>query len=283
MTSRNAPAKINLGLHVLRRRPDGFHDIETVFLRIPWADRLRVEPSEDLTMSCSDPSLPTDERNLVMKAARLLQRQYRPSTGAHLHLDKRIPYGAGLGGGSSDAAAALRLLNDHWSLGLGDEQLAQHALELGSDVPFFIGPEAALGSGRGERLEPLIDLQTDEPFRPPFPLVVAVPETAVSTAEAYGTITPRDEGRPDLKEVVLSGDLDRWRRELINDFERPILRQHPEIEQIKKALESAGAGYTAMSGTGSAVYGFFIDEAAAEAAEEALRQTGHVTWRTWGT
>ena len=283
MTSRNAPAKINLGLHVLRRRPDGFHDIETVFLRISWQDVLRVEPSDHLTMSCSDPSLPTDERNLVMKAARLLQQRYGPSTGAHLHLEKRIPYGAGLGGGSSDAAAALRLLNDHWSLALGDEQLARHALELGSDVPFFLGAEAALGSGRGERLEPLIDPQTDEPFRPPYALVVAMPEIGVSTGEAYAMMTPSEKGRPDLKEVVLSSDLSRWRRELTNDFEGPILSKYPEIAELKKALEAAGAGYAAMSGTGSAVYGFFTDDPAAAAAEEALRQTGHVTWVTYGT
>ena len=280
MTSRNAPAKINLGLHVLRRRPDGFHDIETVFIRIPWSDVLSVEPSSDLTLSCSDPSLPTDERNLVMKAALLLRRTYGASTGAHFHLEKRIPYGAGLGGGSSDAAAALRLLNDHWSLALGDDRLARHGLELGSDVPFFLGAEAALGSGRGEKLEPLIDPQTDEPFRPAYPLVVVVPEIAVSTAEAYGAIMPRDTGRPNLKEVVLSRDLERWRRELINDFERPVLRNHPEIAELKKALESAGAGYAAMSGTGSAVYGFFTDTAAAAAAEEALRLSGHGTWMT---
>lgn len=274
MTFQNAPAKINLGLHVLRRRPDGFHDIETVFLRIAWADVLRMEPSDDLSMACSDPSLPTDERNLVMKAARLLQQRYGPATGAHLHLEKRIPYGAGLGGGSSDAAAALRLLNDLWSLRLGDQQLAQLALELGSDVPFFLGPEAAFGTGRGERLEPLTDPQTDEPFRPPYPLVVAVPQVAVSTAEAYAMITPSESGRSDLREVVLSGDLERWRRELTNDFERPILRKYPEIAELKKAMKCAGAGYAAMSGTGSAVYAFFNDPAPAKAAAAAAEMAG---------
>lgn len=275
MLTRNAPAKINLGLRVLRKRPDGFHDIETVFLRIPWVDVLSIEAAAGLSLTCSDARLSTDERNLVMRAAQRLQRQHAPGQGARLHLEKRIPYGAGLGGGSSDAAAALRLLNELWSLGLTDNELARHALELGSDVPFFIGPPCAYGTGRGERLEPLIDPETEEPFRPGFPLVVAVPEEAVSTADAYAMITPNDTARPDLREVVLSKDLERWRRELTNDFEGPVLAKYPAIGEIKAALQAAGAEYAAMSGSGSAVYGFFIEQDEASTAAEALRHSGH--------
>lgn len=278
VSNRNAPAKINLGLRVLRKRPDGFHDIETVFLRIPWADVLHAEPAEDLTMTCSDDALPTDDRNLVMKAARLLRQEYEPAAGARLHLEKHIPYGAGLGGGSSDAAAALILLNELWNLGLDGTQLARHALKIGSDVPFFLGSEAAVGTGRGEQLEPLIDPETDEPFRPAFPMVVAVPEEAVSTSEAYAMITPRQDDRADLRGAVLSQDLERWRRDLVNDFEIPVFEAYPAIAEIKRALESAGAGYAAMTGSGSAVYGFFKEHDKAAAATEALQQSGHGTW-----
>lgn len=278
MLTKNAPAKINLGLHVLRRRTDGFHDIETVFLRIPWTDVLHVEAADELTMTCSDRTLPVDERNLVIRAARELQRQYAPDRGARFHLEKRVPYGAGLGGGSSDAAAAFQLLNDLWSLGLDDTELARHALTIGSDLPFFFGPGAAFGSGRGEVLEPLIDPETDEPFRPAFRLVVAVPEETVSTAEAYAMITPQDRERPDLRAAVLSNDLERWRRELTNDFEEAIMEAYPAIANLKAALQSAGAGYSAMTGTGSAVYAFFDEDDAAGAAAEALRQSGHRTW-----
>lgn len=276
--TKNALAKINLGLHVLRKRDDGLHDIETVFVRIRWADTLHVERADALMMTCSDRALPIDDRNLVMRAARILQKEYEPAAGAHMHLEKRIPYGAGLGGGSSDAAAALILLNELWSLNLDREKLARHALDIGSDVPFFLGPEAALGTGRGERLEPLIDPQTDEPFRPAYPLVVAVPEETVATAAAYAMITPRDGERADLREIVLSHDLERWRRELVNDFEAPILEAYPAIAEIKAALVAAGAGYASMTGSGSAVYGFFTESDTAAAASEALRQSGHRTW-----
>lgn len=278
MLTRSAPAKINLGLHVLRKRADGFHDIETGFLRVSWSDVLQGEPAAELTMTCSEGSLPTDDRNLVMKAARLLQERYEPSHGIRLHLEKRIPFGAGLGGGSSDAAAALRLLNELWSLGIDETRLAEHALELGSDVPFFLGSEAAIGRGRGEQLEPLIDPQTDECFRPAYPLVVAVPEVAVSTAEAYAMIEPRQDRRPDLRSVILSHDLERWRRELVNDFEAPILKAFPPIAELKSALEAAGACFAAMSGSGSAVYGFFLEHSDAAAAADALHQSGHRTW-----
>lgn len=272
---RNAPAKINMGLHVLRKRADGFHDIETVFLRIPWMDVLHAEPADALSMTCSDDALPVDERNLVIKAALLLRRKYDVRAGAALHLDKHIPYGAGLGSGSSDAAAALILLNTIWELDLSSEQLNDAALELGSDVPFFLGAETAWGRGRGERLEPLIDPETNEPYSPSYPLVVVVPPVHVSTAEAYAMIEPRASGRPDLREVVLSNDLSRWTADLKNDFEIPILSKHPALREIKASLIGAGAGYAAMSGSGSAVYGFFEEDGPAMAAAEALKLSGH--------
>lgn len=276
--TRTAPAKINLGLHVLRKRADGFHAIETVFLRLPWHDRLTAEPADDLTFTCSDPSLPTDERNLCVQAARRLREALGTTQGAALHLDKTLPHGAGLGGGSSDAAATLRLLSDLWDADPGEALLRDLAADLGSDVPFFLisGP-AAYATGRGETLEPLRG-EDGAPYRLPFALVVAVPETAVSTAEAYAAVTPSETERPDLRTVVRSNDLARWRRELVNDFEPSVFARHPEIETLRGLLVDAGAGYAALSGSGSAVFGVFEDGGAAEAAAEAARQTGHRVW-----
>lgn len=275
---RAALAKINLGLHVLRRRPDGYHDLETVFLRIGWADALTAEAGDTLSLSCSDPTLTTREDNLVMKAARLLAQEADIAAGARLHLDKHLPMGAGLGGGSSDAAAALRLLDRLWQLGLPDERLRALAAQLGSDVPFFLGPSAAYATGRGEQLAPLLDPETDDVYQLPFALVVVVPPVHVATAEAYRLVTPDAEDRPDLRTLVLSNDLDRWQVELTNDFEAPLFRAHPSIAAVKQLLLDAGAGYAAMSGSGSAVYGVFEDAGTAEAAAEAARLAGHRVW-----
>ena len=276
MLQRIAPAKINLGLRVLRKRPDGFHDIETVFIRIPWADILRVETANTLRFSCSDPALRSDETNLVVRAARLLGESLGIETRASIHLDKHLPTGAGLGGGSSDAATTLVLLNKLWRADATD--LTSLGARLGSDVPFFLGPEAAYGTGRGEMLETLVNPETRETYRPPFPLVIAVPAVAVSTALAYSLVKPNPASRPDLRAIVLSNDLDRWRRELTNDFEEPICARFPAIAAVRNALSDSGAEYVAMSGSGSAVFAFFEDDATATAAAEAMRWSGHRVW-----
>ncbi|QXD15878.1 4-(cytidine 5'-diphospho)-2-C-methyl-D-erythritol kinase [Rhodocaloribacter litoris] len=278
LLERLAPAKINLGLHVLCRRPDGYHDLETVFLRIGWADRLAARPGADLRMTCSDPALPTDERNLCVKAARALQRAFGVTHGAALHLEKHVPYGAGLGGGSSDAAATLLLLSDLWDLDAPPDRLHALAAGLGSDVPFFLGPEAAFATGRGEHLTPLMDPATGTPYRFPFALVVAVPPVHVATVEAYRLVRPRATGRPDLRAVVTSNDLARWRAELVNDFEAPVMAAFPGIRAAREVLLKAGAGYAALSGSGAAVFGVFEAEAAARAAAEAARQAGCRVW-----
>ena len=271
--ARPAPAKLNLGLHVLRRRGDGFHDLETAFLRLGWADALSAAPAETLGLTCSDPDLPTDGRNLVVRAARALAAHVGVEARAALHLDKRVPYGAGLGGGSSDAAAALRLLADLWSLDVSEADLHQIAAGLGSDVPFFLTAGPALATGRGERLEPLLG-PDGAPWRCPFWLVVAVPPVHVSTAEAYRLVTPDDRDRPDLAAVVASNSLARWRRDLVNDFEAPVVAQHARVGAARDALRDAGAGYAAMSGSGSAVWGAFEREPDARAAAERLGASG---------
>ena len=210
----SASAKLNLGLHIVRRRPDGFHDLETVFIRIGWADHLTVRPAEALSLTCSDPALPTDGRNLCLKAAHRLAAYTGITQGAHLHLDKQIPYGAGLGGGSSDAATTLRLLAACWECAVDDTTLHALAAELGSDVPFFLGASAAYATGRGEVLAPM-------DYTCPFTFVVAMPPVSVSTPEAYAAIIPNEANRSDLRQVVASNDLSRWRPNSSMILKRP--------------------------------------------------------------
>ena len=280
---RSAPAKLNLGLHVLRRRPDGFHDIASVFVPIGWADEVSASDAHDLSLTCSDPALPTDGGNLVMQAASELRDRPSRLHGAALHLDKRVPYGAGLGSGSSDAAATLRLLDELWGLGSPDSMLAEIALGLGSDVPFFLLGAPALATGRGEVLTPITGTDVSAsrpagsaPWRCPFWLVVAVPPVHVPTGEAYALVTPNDAARPDLVAALVSNDLVRWRAELTNDFQAPVEAAFAGIAEARGALLDAGAGYASLSGSGSAVFGAFEREADARAAADGLRATCRV-------
>jgi 4-diphosphocytidyl-2-C-methyl-D-erythritol kinase len=275
--TRQAPAKLNLGLHVLRRRDDGYHDLQTVFVPIPWADTLAAVEAPDLRLACSEPALPTDAGNLVVRAAEALRLHTGTPRGAALHLDKRLPHGAGLGGGSSDAATALLLLCDLWGLAMPDADLQALARSLGADVPFFLDPRPALATGIGDVLTPLLD-DDGAPYRLPYPLVVAVPPAAVSTAGAYRHVAPRADGRPDLAAAVRSNDLDRWRRDLVNDFEAPIVAAYPALGPVRAALYDAGAGYASMSGSGAGFFGVFEDDARALAAAEALRYAGCTVW-----
>ena len=295
MLRKAAPAKINLGLHVLRKCSDGYHDIETVFLRIGWADEVSVEPPagrrEAGAPAFSGPlhvtpvgnaspddlllQVPSGAGNLIHRAARCLD----PHKGASIELRKHIPVGAGLGGGSSDAATALRLLNDLWGLARSREELINMAASVGADAAFFAaGDAAAFGAGRGDKLKPLMK-EDGAPYVFPYLLVAAAPPIQVSTAGAYALVQPNDRNRPDLCGVLLSGDPERWRAELTNDFERVILPRYPRIAAAKTALEEAGAVYASLSGSGSAVYGAFEGEAQAEEAEDVLRRSGCRTWR----
>jgi 4-diphosphocytidyl-2-C-methyl-D-erythritol kinase len=260
-----APAKINLGLHVLRKRPDGYHDVETVLHRLDWADTVTAQPADTLSMTCSDPGLPTDEDNLCLQAAHRLAEACDVTTGAALHLEKRVPYGAGLGGGSSDAAATLRLLARLWDLDPPPKQLHDVARGIGSDVPFFLHEApAAYATGRGDDLTPLYG--NDDPYRLPFPVLVVVPPITVETPAAYGQVTPRAAGRPGLPDLVRTNDLARWRSALVNDFETPIAAAHSDVATARAWLAEAGADYVSLSGSGGAVYGVFATVERAEAA-----------------
>ncbi len=272
-----APAKLNLGLHVLQKRADGYHDIETVFIPIAWHDVLRVSQNDAWQFTCSDPQLPTSDDNLCVRAARLLCEATGSEQGASLHLEKLLPYGAGLGGGSSDAAHTLLLLNSLWDAGADKKTLHTIAAGLGADVPFFLEDQPMHATGIGEILTPL-QMADEAPYTFPYVLVVVVPPVHVGTAEAYGGITPNAQNRPDLRALVTSNDLAMWRRHLVNDFETTVFARYPAIAAVKAQLLGAGAGYAAMSGSGSAVFGVFED---ADLAKQVAADFERQKMRVW--
>lgn len=249
-------AKINLGLNVVARRPDGYHDLETVFYPVPIRDALELHPMDDgfpspygCDLKVTNLEIEGDERrNLVVRAYDLLARDF-PLPRLHAHLYKAIPMQAGMGGGSSDCAAMLCSVNELCGLGLTQQQLVDYAARLGADCAFFVAGRPAYAEGIGERLSP-IDLDLGGWW-----LAVVKPPVAVSTKEAFALVAPRPT-RKKCREVVMQ-PVDTWREELTNDFEASVFAQHPEIGQVKDALYGLGAAYAAMSGSGSAVFGLF--------------------------
>lgn len=249
--------KINLGLRILRKRSDGYHDLETVFYPLPFYDILEVirPPGDDLGLSFSTSGSTIEgnnSKNLCVKAYELLQKYYPALPAAKVHLHKVIPSGAGLGGGSADAAFTLKLLNEKFDLQLTTDQLIDYALQLGSDCPFFIVNKPSLAQGRGEIMETLsLDLS-------PYKFIIVNPGTHIKTAEAFSVINPLVPPTS-LKEIIQQ-PIETWKHDLINDFEETVFRQFPEIEAIKTRLYDGGALYSSMSGTGSTVYGIFTKD-----------------------
>lgn len=245
-------AKINIGLNVVERRPDGYHNIETVFYPIGLHDVLSVEPS----VMCSDYSFSAGgisvdgnpEDNLVVKAYRLLQHEYGVPP-VDISLEKRIPFGAGFGGGSSDAAFMLKALNELFALKLSPRKLEQLAVSLGADCPVFVRNKPVFASGIGNVFSP-IKLSLKGYF-----LLLVKPDIHVSTPEAYSRVVPRKSERSLVD--LLSLPVQEWRGVVKNDFEKSVFALYPEIAEIKAGLYSAGALYASMSGSGSAVYGIF--------------------------
>jgi 4-diphosphocytidyl-2-C-methyl-D-erythritol kinase len=243
------PCKINLGLNILSKRADGYHEISTCFYPIPWFDILEIIPAERTAFTFSGLSIPgLAEQNLCYKAFDLWRRKKRiPAIRLHLH--KQIPMGAGLGGGSSDAAATFKILNTVFSLGLTPKELESDALKIGSDCPFFITPGPAMASGRGEVLTSFMHLLAGK-----F-VVVVTPAIHVSSAEAYELVKPGEPQSP--LDQILRLPLREWRDLLINDFEDPVFNMHPVLGEVKEKLYRLGAAFAGMSGSGSAVYGIF--------------------------
>ncbi len=271
-----AYAKINLGLRVLEKRPDGYHNIETVFHRIDLYDELALSPSETINMVSSSPDTPGDESNICYKAARLLQEHVKSDAGVRIALTKKIPVGAGLGGGSSDAAMVLRQLPALWGCTVDEDVLSSIALQLGSDVPFFLGTMSALGRCRGEQLE-YFDLAV------PYAILLCNPNIHVATSWAYQHIRPHTtDERTSLREIVMEGmqKPDILTEHLHNDFEEQVFREYPEVSAVKELMLQRGSVFASMSGSGSSVYGFFASADAAMSVKMQLDAKGYRTFLT---
>lgn len=245
--------KINLGLYITAKRADGYHDLETVFYPLSLTDVLEVVPTGDTEPGLEVTGLPVSgvaDDNLVLRAYNLVKHLFPsrvPSVRIYLH--KVIPMGAGLGGGSADAAFMLRLLNDWLALGLSKGELLALALELGSDCPFFIENKPQFATGRGEQMHPLpIDLAN-------YKICLICPEIHVATKSAFAMIRPQP-APFDLRQLHQL-PIEAWKAAVSNDFEAPIFRQAPELAAIKAHLYEAGALYASMTGSGSALYGLF--------------------------
>lgn len=255
-------AKINLGLNIVSKREDGYHNLETVFYPIPLYDVLEIKYMDEKFPSDTACDLKVtgnvvdcdEQKNLVVKAYHILAADYQLPR-IHTHLYKHIPSQAGLGGGSSDAAFMIRLLDERFRLNIGNPEMERYAARLGADCAFFIEAEPAYAEGIGDVLMP-----ADGPDGnlQGYYLCVVKPDVAVSTKEAYSTITPKKPAKS-CRDIVRQ-PIETWKEELVNDFEEPIFKMHPELEAIKQKLYDQGAVYASMSGSGSALYGIFKEE-----------------------
>lgn len=248
-----ACCKINLGLLITERRTDGYHNLQTVFYPIPLADEISIEEgNEDILTLTGIPIEGSSEDNLVLKAVRMLRSKGFSIPPLHIHLHKNIPNGAGLGGGSSDAAGTVREINAYYSLGMNEAEMERAVSSLGADCPFFIKSKPVYAEGIGNVFSN-IELNLSGMY-----LVLVKPNESVSTREAYAQVHPQ------LPEITLNkliqSPLEEWRDKIGNDFERSVFPNHPTIKNIKKQLYELGAEYAAMSGSGSSVFGLFKEE-----------------------
>ena len=244
-------AKINIGLQIVRKREDGYHDLQTVFYPTDFfTDFLRISPyDQEIVFNMeSQEDLGSADNNLCVKAFRLLQKDFGISN-VEIFLRKGIPSGAGLGGGSADAAFTLKMLRDIFQLPVTEEKMIEYALQLGSDVPFFLYNKPMYATGRGEIMTP-IDLDLS-----PYRLKIVKPDIHISTKEAYTGVTPH-ESKVFLPQV-LQQDVRTWKEVVVNDFESPLFVKIPELKSVKEELYREGALYASMSGSGSAFFGLF--------------------------
>lgn len=252
-------AKINLGLNIVGKREDGYHNLETVFYPIPLYDALEIKymdekfPSDiNCDLKVTGNAVDCDEQsNLVVKAYQLLAANYQLPR-VHAHLYKHIPSQAGLGGGSSDAAFMIRLLDERFRLNIGNPEMEKYAAKLGADCAFFIEAEPAYAEGIGDQLMPVDNPKGNLNG---YFLVLVKPNFAVSTKEAYSAIIPQKPAK-NCRDIVCQ-PIETWKEELINNFEAPIFKAHPELGEIKSQLYKLGATYASMSGSGSALFGIF--------------------------
>lgn len=271
----SAFAKINWFLKILGKRSDGFHEICTALQTVLLHDDLHFSENDSLILICDEPNIPTDESNLILKAANVLREKYKIEKGAKIRLEKRIPSPGGLGGGSSDAAVALIGLSRLWQIEIDEKDLFEIASSLGSDVPFFLEGGTALGTGRGTEIKPLEDLE--EKY-----LLIVTPNVSVSTAEAYARLNAPPLTNNSSKSIleICQNEAERQHLrqfELENDFEEVIFKIEPEIERVKNALLENGAKNALMSGSGASVFGIFENEETRQATLRAF--ANEQNWR----
>lgn len=246
-------AKINIGLNVIEKRSDGYHNIESIFYPVGWKDALEVIPSAELKLDASGLAIPgKTEGNLIYKAFQLMRPHFRLKKEAHFHLHKVIPMGAGLGGGSADGAFALNLLNEVFDCQLNQSEIHEYAAQLGSDCPFFVVNKPSFVFDRGVKFEQ-IDLDLSS-----FYIVLVNPSIHIGTKEAYAGITPKLPEKSLLN--LVRQPIQTWKENIKNDFEESLLISYPMIAELKEQLYNQGALYASMTGSGSTVYGIFEKE-----------------------
>jgi len=261
-----SPAKLNLGLNIIRKRPDGYHDLETIFIPLLLSDKISFSKSNEYAFRTDSILLNELNDNLILKAVRLLEELTSRKFILDIYVEKNIPIGGGLGGGSSNAAIALKTINKLFDLRLDYKVLADLALQLGSDVPYFLNPIVTYAESRGEILHPFI-------LEISYPILVVNPRIKIDTGWAFKKIRPVHpimNLRDILKKVLI--DFDRLKSYVKNDFEAVVFKEFPLIEQIKEEFYQQGAEFALMSGTGSTVYGIFSNLQKAYLAEEYFKQ-----------
>lgn len=245
------PAKINIGLNVIEKRPDGYHNIETIFYPINLFDKLTLYKSDSLKFNCKNNLIREDESNSIIHAIKLLEEESNGKINCLIELEKNIPIGAGMGGGSSDGAAALKAVNELFNLGVSDNRLADLALKIGSDVPFFLKAKSCFAQSRGE-------LMRDLRLKIPLPILVVNPGIHISTRWAYENINPVKPKKSLFEKFNNPINDFKYLKDLVNnDFEDVVFKKFPEIKEIKETLYSNGALFALMTGSGSTVFAIF--------------------------
>jgi 4-diphosphocytidyl-2-C-methyl-D-erythritol kinase len=257
-----APAKINIGLNIVKKRNDGFHNLETIFYQInDLFDELVFEKSDKLELILIDKNDNLINDNIIIRAVKLLEQKFEKNLTPKITFKKNIPIGAGLGGGSSDGAATLKAINELYNLNVTFEELAILALELGSDVPLFLYDYPTIGKSRGELL-------AQTPLKIDLPILLVNPRIHISTKEAFSNITPKQSLFKYSE--ILNYEMNKLEGKVVNDFEASVFKLYPEIEKIKNKLNENGSIFSLMSGTGSTVYGIFESYTKAKSVAESF-------------
>jgi len=269
---KKSPAKINLGLYVLDKRSDEFHNIQTIFYPLLLSDELTFERSDRLELSSNSEQVNRLKSNIIQKSIKLVEEKTGKNIALKIFIDKKIPLGAGLGGGSSNAATTLKALNELYHLKLNYEILAELALKIGSDVPYFLNPTPAIGESSGEKVKP-VSLEIN------YPILIVNPGLMISTKWAFDNISIRKSKKNRLEQLAKGNiEFDKMKRNVKNDFESLVFSKYPVISEIKKELYNIGAEFALMTGTGSTVFGIFSNLQRAYLAEDYFKQKKYFTY-----